>query len=59
MNLKSRVEKMEQRRKETSNFAIIAVDAGETRETAYLRYYPDESKIPKAVIYATALDILL
>jgi hypothetical protein len=58
MNLKSRVQKIEQQQKSTG-FVIIAVEDGETNEQAYQRCFANDTIKPNVVIYATALDVLL
>ncbi len=56
-NLKNRVFKIEQS-KGSIGLVIIAVNEGETKEAAYQRCFPDESKKPKAVVYIDPLDVL-
>ena len=56
MNIKNRIEKLEQGQKPTG-YVMIAVKENETNEEAYLRVFPDGSLKPKAVIYLTPDDI--
>lgn len=56
--LKNRVLKIEQEQKPTG-LVLIAVNAGETNEAAYQRYFPDKSMRPTTVIYVSPLDALL
>lgn len=56
--LKNRVLKIEQEQKPTG-LVLIAVNAGETNEAAYQRYFPAGSIKPKTVIYVSPLDELL
>ncbi len=57
-NLKNRVLKIEQDN-QSSGLVIIAVNAGETNQEAYQRYFANDSIKPKLVIYASPLDVML
>lgn len=56
MNIKNRIEKLEQGQK-PNKLVVIAVDDNETNEEAYQRRFPDGSIKPKTVIYLTPEDI--
>lgn len=57
-NLKSRLLKLEQANN-PSEFAIIAVNDGETNETAYQRCFATNRFKPQVIIYATPPDMRL
>jgi hypothetical protein len=58
MNLKSRVQKIEQCQKPVG-LVLIAVNDGETNEAAYQRHFPDANMRPTTVIYVSPLDAML
>ncbi len=59
MSIKARLSKLESSLLDTNNIVIIALEEGETNDTAYQRCFHDGSKKPKVVIFATNLDLLL